>query len=91
MKQELYALVTLELSDKDEIKRPDFNRFLSENYWIKTEQLSTAWQIKFEGNKFHDILETLNNIMLKAIKKLGLSKINYTYQISDNLFRIKDI
>ena len=91
MKNEFYALVTLELSDKDENKRHDFNTFLKKNYWEKAEKISTTWHIKFEEKEFQDADESLNNIMLKAKKKLGLSKLDYTYQISKNIFRIKDI
>ena len=81
----------MELSSHDESKRREFNKLLKDNEFVKDDNISTTWHVKFKEEKLISAHNFLNNFFQRAKEKFELNKINYAYQISINDVKTKSI
>ncbi len=82
MKNEYYALITVELSSKDEDRRNCFNKLLEQWYYVKIRDISTTWQVKIKANSQAAAYRAIEHNLLSAKERCELSVLNYSCQLS---------
>lgn len=79
------ALITLDLTDTTSEQRKIFYEYLTNENWIKINNLTTAWQVAFNDKTLREnAVSIIFNDLQIAKNKSKVLKVNYAIQM-DNL------
>jgi hypothetical protein len=83
------ALITLDLTNTDEMKREKFYNFLTEKKWVKIENITTAWKTSFIDNTYRsEAISILKKDIRKAKEISGVYSVNFAIQVGKGIIEI---